>query len=249
MNEAQQREAERRDLAAELQRARHRETLLNQLQAGRHVEHDVPLFAHCGNVLTCSDEQIPVIGTKTTTNQTYADNGGDGLMANYIERSWFDLDFQNDEDRVCKACGGTLHLSESLRPIYSPLSGHDQRGLVEIAKKLILKGIQPTTQAIFDSSKPTEPDRVAVLEQQLAELKALVAGNGHSAPSESPVDPPAATLPPKGGVKGYRKRGERFEALIYRSESGDGKQHSIGAFDTPEEAVAAREAALSEEAQ
>jgi hypothetical protein len=44
--------------------------------------------------------------------------------------------------------------------------------------------------------------------------------------------------------KGIRQRGERFEALVYRSESIDSKQRSAGTYDTVEEAAAAREAAL-----
>lgn len=246
ISEQQLRDAQRRDDEAERRRERDRQALRAQMQAGTHREEDVELWAHCSNVLTCSDEQIPVVGVRTTTSRTYADNGADdGTPASrLIETSWSDLDFLHDEDRTCKRCAGPMHLSEEERPIYAPLSGHDQRGLVEIAKKLIVAGVKPTPEAIFQASKPPEDDRVSQLEHELADLKALVR-SGHS---ESPVDHPAAASESAAGVKGYRKRGAgRYEALLYRSETADARQRSIGTFATPEEAVAAREAALSEE--
>lgn len=47
--------------------------------------------------------------------------------------------------------------------------------------------------------------------------------------------------------KGVRQRGERYEALIYRSETTDSRQRSAGTYETVEEAVAARKAALERE--
>lgn len=48
--------------------------------------------------------------------------------------------------------------------------------------------------------------------------------------------------------KGIRRRGDRFEALVYKGESGDGKQHGLGMFEQLEDAVKARAVALTHEA-
>jgi hypothetical protein len=64
------------------------------------------------------------------------------------------------------------------------------------------------------------------------------------------VGDPAARGGIPVGVRGVRERGEgRFEALLYRSESVTGRQRGVGTFPTVEEAVAARAAALKEDAK
>lgn len=61
-------------------------------------------------------------------------------------------------------------------------------------------------------------------------------------PAEDQPEEESRDLP-----KGIRQRGDRFEALVYRSETADSRQRSAGTYDTLEEAVAAREAALERE--
>jgi hypothetical protein len=60
-----------------------------------------------------------------------------------------------------------------------------------------------------------------------------------------PVAPPASE--PRTLPKGVRERKPgRYEALLYRSESDDGKQHGLGFFPSVDGAVARREAELAE---
>jgi hypothetical protein len=64
-------------------------------------------------------------------------------------------------------------------------------------------------------------------------------------PADEPTDEPSEEeeLP-----KGIRRRDSgKYEALIYRAESIEAKQRSAGTYETLEEAVAAREAALQRE--
>jgi hypothetical protein len=64
------------------------------------------------------------------------------------------------------------------------------------------------------------------------------------------VGDPAARDQVPVGVRGVRERGEgRFEALLYRTESINGKQRGVGTFPTVEEAVAARAEALKADAE
>jgi len=244
MNTAEQyQEAVRRDAEREMWREKARKEFAATREAGTHREEGVELWAHCPDAVTCDDAQERIVGVRITTNQTYRENGGDGMMADRVERSFTDLDFANDEDRQCKRCGLPRHLTDQERKSYPPLSGKDPQELLRIARWLKDNGGLPATaEGAVIPGAPPEDDRVATLEKELADLKAAV--QDRLAP-EANVEGPEASSEATGGLRGYRERNGRYEAIIYRSESKDGRQHGVGTFDTPEEALTAREAWLS----
>jgi hypothetical protein len=84
-----------------------------------------------------------------------------------------------------------------------------------------------------------------------AYVQAVVAGAGQSEESHATDEQTGAPGEPGAALpSGIRQRSEgRFEALLYRSETHDGKQRGAGTFPTVEEAVEAREHALLLEAE
>lgn len=235
---------ERRQIAltnAELDREeasrRDREMLLASLQAAtspnRQWREPFEVFVHCGNVLDgCDDTQRQVPGFRVTTAQTYRDVGGDNVYGHLVQNSWTEFEVGPD-DQECPRCGNRVHVTGEQRPQYATLSGHDPRELIRLAQGWTRSGLRPPAfaGAVFQPAQNPD-DRVSALEAQLAELQAKL---------NAPAVADTSELP-----KGVRRRGERFEALVYKSESADGKQHSAGTFDTADEAAEARAAALDE---
>jgi hypothetical protein len=248
VQERQERERQSRDAQVAMFQERARQQLAAESMAGHHDEKGIELYAWCGNVLEgCSDEQQTVIGTRHTWNRTYGetDPTADLWIARQIENTFVSFSFDNPEERICETCGANRHISDQKRPVYLARSGHDQRGLIKIAKKFIEGGNSPQGAiAASLAAKPQDDDRVTTLEKELAELKAQIAGRFDEA-AEANVEAPEASRAATGGRRGYRERNGRYEAIIYRNESEDGRQRGVGTFDTAEEAIAARKAWLS----
>jgi hypothetical protein len=158
-----------------------------------------------------------------------------------VENTWSYLRFADEADAYCE-CGRMLELSEQVRPFYAPMSGHDPDALRKLAR-----GQLPDWAKFSDESGDGDLKQVvARMEGQIAAMMAMIGGK--------PVD--AETLLAAGAdsfeaanearlPKGIRRRSGRYEALLCKSESIDGKQHSAGSFDTLAEAEAEAESAAA----
>lgn len=123
----------------------------------------VRLYAHCRNALCAGYAQQEIEGVRIRTDYAYRDNGGD---IPGVERSCVDLLWGDPEDRegntakmACPFCQQRRELSETVRPSYQPMSGHDPMGLVNGGVKA------------YNASAPPNTERDA----EVAELRAQVA--------------------------------------------------------------------------
>lgn len=101
-------------------------------------------------------------------------------------------------------------------------------------------------RALREAQQQLEDGRAIYIAEKARrrELQAVVMGDVHGETNGTPKPPPTVEMP-----KGVRRRGEKFEALLFKSESPDGRQTSLKTHSTVGQAVAAREARLQELAQ
>lgn len=238
--------AESRDQADQRSRNRATDDLIRQLSAVQngtagYREEGVQLWAHCPNVNGgCDDTQERVTGARVTHARTYRDGGDDGPNADRVEKSWTEYDWADPADAPCAKCGTRREITGHARPTYKNESGFDQRALLKLARNFtggqdgggtVVQTAQPVPQSPLDALGFRLADGSLSIEE-FTQLRAVLEG------VESPrSEPEGETLP-----KGIRRRGERFEGLVYKAESTDGKQHSAGSYDTVAEALSAREA-------
>lgn len=246
--------AQERDDALELQRQRATDDLLRQLQAVQggnagHREDGVELWAHCPNVNKgCDDKQERVTGSRLTFARTYRDGGDNGPNSDRVERSWTEYAFMSEADRLCPKCGTDRVIGEQERPVYQNENGFDQRALLKMAREWTNGGaklgdgviVQTAQQAAQTPQTPLDAlgFRLAngtIEVEEYARLRAALEGD----------TPPADTKLPEG----VRRRGDRFQARLNKSETPDGEPERIlGTFDTIEECQAARAEALGDAA-
>ena len=122
-------------------------------------EEQIEGWAHCPDPRCTGYSQESVRAVRVITETTFVENGGD-LPG--VERSFQHVTLIDEGDRQCRSCGKAREVTDQKRRVYAPLSGHDQNGLLKFG------GFDPAYQP------PKGDDKVAALEAQIAELKALV---------------------------------------------------------------------------
>lgn len=97
------------------------------------VATEVKGFAHCRDARCPGYQQQEVDAVREESSQTFGENGGDGPFLHMIERSSVEFRFKDSDDVPCPVCSQPREVSETPRPQYQPLSGHDPMGLLSVA--------------------------------------------------------------------------------------------------------------------
>lgn len=95
------------------------------------TESEVDAFAHCGNPVCPGYGQQPVKAVKTLVERSYQSSGGDWA---FTESSSEHLRFADEDERACEHCGLGRMVTLQKRPVYQPLSGHPQNGLLAVKR-------------------------------------------------------------------------------------------------------------------
>lgn len=95
----------------------------------------VKAYAHCPDALCSGYHQEEIDAIREETAWTYAENGGDGIFAPFVERSIVSFKFADPEDAACHSCGRAREVSGEPRPVYQALSGYDPMFLVNSSAK------------------------------------------------------------------------------------------------------------------
>jgi hypothetical protein len=135
-------------------------------------------------------ESVPCTVVVETTAFTFADNGSDGhagMDHSSVERSTVTvkpLGFEDHSVWLCPHCGGWCNFSLVPRPDYEPASGQSADALLSISQRQASAADRQADALEAMVANAKEAARVAVLERELAELRALVAENSTLPASE-----------------------------------------------------------------
>lgn len=221
----------------------------------RVTESEVSAFAHCGQVirneLCPGNAQERVQAVRTLREETFASRGGGddpgaigNLYLNFVENSYESLRFADPADMPCPHCGNPRELSAQERLDYPVLIGGADALL---RTKQVGAVIQPERAQAIAAGAPETPLELLqrryisgeIESLEFSEKRAVLFGEPMPAAPEPEggESAPAADLP--AGIR--LKPNGRYQA-VWRDDSG---QHGP-TFDTLDEAIAAREAALAE---
>lgn len=128
----------------------------------------VPGFLHCPEPRCPGSEQVTAALIQTIVQERYIDRGGpteNSIMDQAIENSYEYLRVSNPEDLQCPHCGRERECSLVERPVYDPLSGKDQMGL------LGAKPFNPNLKIGNEDEIVTMRDDLAALREEMAELR------------------------------------------------------------------------------
>jgi hypothetical protein len=147
-------------------------------------------FAHCTNPRCPGHDQEEVQIVRRETAFGYDENGGN-LPG--FERSFVNVGFYNDgtdgkpDESVCPYCHGHREATDQARRQYEPLSGHDPKGLLAVAR--------------FDAAKQAELRAGARLQPGARGVRARAPGPGRPQPRA------AAAADRDRGAAGGRRQG------------------------------------------
>lgn len=124
----------------------------------RVLETPVKGFAHCSNGRCPGSNQQRVDAVRVVTETTFAELGGD---LPFVERSFEQHRFAQEDDRPCPSCGKSREVTSQQRPSYVNLSGKDPMGL------LGSPGFQPGKRAPESEEQIEQRVRARLLEEQI----------------------------------------------------------------------------------
>jgi len=126
-------------------------------------------FVHCRDPFCEGSEQREVQVKRTQMDYTFHELGGPGSVPG-IERSSTHLACADSADEACTVCGKPAEVTDMKRPVY-PAMIFDREGR-SLDQKFLLRLIK---EGKLGGTAPVQDDsRVAALEAELAELKALL---------------------------------------------------------------------------
>lgn len=124
-------------------------------------------FAHCVDSFCPGNAQEPVDAIHEEVFFRFTELGGD---ASGFERSQVHYRFADEQDAVCKTCGGPREVSPTKRPRYETSVGNP-----DYLKQLIEQGRVKQPGEVAEAGDA----RIAALEAQLAEMRALLEGKAN----------------------------------------------------------------------